>query len=813
MATIGGSTLVKGRWKILRRIGAGAFGEIYSGRNVVTSELVAIKIERVDSRRQVLKLEVAVLKRLQSCPWVVSFLTCGRYNDYNYLVMELLGENLSELRRRQPNGRFSMLTSLKLAMQMISGIEAVHDLGYLHRDIKPSNFAMGYLPTKRNNLYLIDFGLARKYVTATGELRPERPQIGFRGTARYASINSHLCKDLSRRDDLWSFFYVLIELVVGFLPWRRIKDKDQVGEMKIECDNHSLVQDLPEEFTLMMDYLHSLTFDQRPDYAYILKLLQNMYTKFGGDDDTPYDWERVPSRAASRPRPLPSLVDLCFFYIAPRLNHEFSEVVIPNQFRKRTFDFQVRVNSGRISSKLLEKLIDPSFSELDLTNCELIESDYRLISEKCSSLKKLSLGSTSDTVFKQFVTYNTNFESLTLYCSKLTSKSIKLLGASCIQLQKLTLNFSERITDKSIEVVLRGCSSLEELNLSGCKKVKGTFFKFYTGTGTLIPRQTKKKPFSLRKLDLSFCELSKSGFKQLVRVVSDLQALVFSPLQPGFKITSTDFISLVQNCINLQVFDLCNYHFEMDTILIEVSRSCTQLNSLVLEGIGMTDFGLQHVVQNCTHLETLKFKYGDGVTQHSLEQISRSCSSLKSLGLDFWNKFKRRSVPDVAIKNLLCTCTNLIEFSLCNCHDITGACFPEHEYFQSLTNLNLSECIQLNDLAIRRIIEICPELRKLYLNNLNNLTEVSLQCLPIGCPQLEELYLLYCSCFYDDSIKNLLRTMPKLFISLTRYSDSDLNGVSKEVHVTTVDEIFGTFPNTFRERAFDKTRKKLFGVE
>ena len=84
---------------------------------------------------------------------MVKFITCGRQYDYNYMVMELLGENISDLRRKQPNGRFSMLTTLKLGwpllllslrdfstftgLQMLTDIEAVHELGYLHRDIKP----------------------------------------------------------------------------------------------------------------------------------------------------------------------------------------------------------------------------------------------------------------------------------------------------------------------------------------------------------------------------------------------------------------------------------------------------------------------------------------------------------------------------------------------------------------------------------------------------------------------------------------------------------------------------------------------------
>ncbi|KYR01840.1 putative protein serine/threonine kinase [Tieghemostelium lacteum] len=284
-------SLIKGRWTVLKKIGQGAFGEIYSGKNIINGEQIAIKVEKVDTKKQVLRLEVAVLKKLQACPYVCRFITCGRHNDYNYMVMELLGDNLSELRRRQADGKFTMGTTLKLGIQMIQSLQAVHDLGYLHRDVKPSNFAIGLGQNKRNITYLIDFGLARRYVLASGEVRPPRDSTGFRGTARYASINSHLSKDLGRRDDLWSIFYVLIEFAEGQLPWRKLKDKDQIGDMKMKYNTPELVRDLPPQFSQFMKHLKSLNYEDRPNYVFLQSLLNECYVSLGLNESTPFDWE------------------------------------------------------------------------------------------------------------------------------------------------------------------------------------------------------------------------------------------------------------------------------------------------------------------------------------------------------------------------------------------------------------------------------------------------------------------------------------------------------------------------------------------
>ena len=64
---------------------------------------------------------------------------------------------------------------------------------------------------------------------------PKRKQAEFRGTITYASLNTHYKKDLSRRDDLWSFYFVILEFFNINLPWKNCSSKDQVVDIKKTC--------------------------------------------------------------------------------------------------------------------------------------------------------------------------------------------------------------------------------------------------------------------------------------------------------------------------------------------------------------------------------------------------------------------------------------------------------------------------------------------------------------------------------------------------------------------------------------------------
>ncbi|XP_025207513.1 tau-tubulin kinase homolog Asator [Melanaphis sacchari] len=285
--------IVKERWKVARKIGGGGFGEIYEGQDLITKELIALKVESARQPKQVLKMEVAVLKKLQGKEHVCRFIGCGRNERFNYVVMQLQGKNLAELRRAQPRGAFSLSTTLRLGVQILKAIESIHEVGFLHRDIKPSNFAIGRLYQNSRCVYMLDYGLARQFTTANGEVRTPRTAAGFRGTVRYASLNAHKNKEMGRHDDLWSLFYMLAEFVNGQLPWRKIKDKEQVGVMKENYDHRSLLKHLPSDLRQFLEHIQSLEYADKPDYNMLTGLFERCMKRRGVKECDQFDWEKT----------------------------------------------------------------------------------------------------------------------------------------------------------------------------------------------------------------------------------------------------------------------------------------------------------------------------------------------------------------------------------------------------------------------------------------------------------------------------------------------------------------------------------------
>ena len=275
-----------------KKIGGGGFGEIFDAFDLQNhNERVAIKVESSKATKQVLKMEVAVLRRLQGKKHACKFYGCGRNDKFNYLVMSLQGKNLADLRRESPRQCFSVSTAIRLGVQILLGIKEIHSIGFLHRDIKPSNFAMGRTQSTMRSVYMLDFGLARQYLNAKGEIRSPRSAAGFRGTVRYAAVTAHKNKEMGRQDDLFSLFYMLVEFLQGALPWRKIKDKDEVGKMKEEANYEQLLEGCPQELIQIPMHLKTLGYPDEPNYDLLESILRGILTRLQINMDDAYDWE------------------------------------------------------------------------------------------------------------------------------------------------------------------------------------------------------------------------------------------------------------------------------------------------------------------------------------------------------------------------------------------------------------------------------------------------------------------------------------------------------------------------------------------
>jgi serine/threonine protein kinase len=274
------------------KIGQGAFGTIYKGRNVRTGELVVIKMEPLEGvafsslKHESTMLNLLYSKSCRNIPPTYWYGTIAK-PDRRILVMPFYRESLVDFVK---NTQFDLSTFRRIMCSAISILNHIHDKYVVHRDIKPANWMI-----HNDELILIDFGLASFYVDANErhitEANPRKEHII--GTPKYASWNVHCGEEYSRRDDLMSMVYVGLFLLSCGELWYDLgvrisghcaEDVTAITHplnqwFKMQKDLSRLKKTIPSEWNKIKQFaekVYSLSFQERPSYKEYIEVFKTI---------------------------------------------------------------------------------------------------------------------------------------------------------------------------------------------------------------------------------------------------------------------------------------------------------------------------------------------------------------------------------------------------------------------------------------------------------------------------------------------------------------------------------------------------------
>jgi serine/threonine protein kinase len=287
----------EGEFEVVKRLGAGCFGEVWRGKSTKTQDEVAIKFEFRESKSAPqLFREVDTIKTLRdggAPQGVVESFYFGKEGSFNCLVMEILGKSLEDQVQAR-KGKLTAKTTALIAEQVLQRIEFFHSKRFLHRDIKPENFMFG-IKGKVHHVYIIDFGLSKFYWDANSNNHcPQKSGLSLTGTARYASINAHKGSEQSRRDDLEAIGHMFLYFLRGALPWSGLDAKTQEEKYRKICEKKEtfplpeLCKGFPEAFQTYLSTCRGLMFSEKPNYDSLYQMLRS--ARPPGTEDHQYEW-------------------------------------------------------------------------------------------------------------------------------------------------------------------------------------------------------------------------------------------------------------------------------------------------------------------------------------------------------------------------------------------------------------------------------------------------------------------------------------------------------------------------------------------
>lgn len=251
---------------ILKELNSGAFGKVVKAQHRFTKNIVAIKIELINDNNT-LRYESSIYRYLNTIRNIPKLKDFFIDNNNHYLVQELLDYNLKFYKKNiislTPN-----ITHINIIWALINILRDIHAKGIIHRDIKPENICF-----KDNQIYLIDFGLAKKIITSNQHITI-RENCSLIGTPNYVSLNIINGIEPSRRDDLESLLYIFIFLELNDEEFNTYDTLDIISKKNIdiilELFKDMNIKNIVKKY---IEYCRELSFNEKPDYRFLSNIL------------------------------------------------------------------------------------------------------------------------------------------------------------------------------------------------------------------------------------------------------------------------------------------------------------------------------------------------------------------------------------------------------------------------------------------------------------------------------------------------------------------------------------------------------------
>ena len=403
------SKLIFGKYSIKYLISKGSFGEVYFGTNIIDGKNYALKTEERSIEESVLKHECYILLNLKG-PGIPSVISYGVSGKYNILVENLLGKSIQDIWEAKKR-KFNLKDTCVFAIQAISRLEYVHSKNYIHRDIKPSNFLVGN--PDNSQLYLIDFGNARKYKSSkTGKHIKLVKSNKVYGSLIFLSTNALKGIEQTRKDDLEALGYVIIYLYIGSLPWSSFKHKNltqgvlKIREERKKISIEKICDGMPNEMNIYLNYVNNLKYEECPDYEYLRKLFWNVLKKIG-ENKLLFSWaDRNISRKIiiSRKRNR-SPRDLCNELIKKCSNKDFLSASIKKNINKN--DENSIYNTNKSYSFKIKEIKNKSLTENIIINHNKMNSKNKdkIIKENINNNFKIENKQNNERINKTITIY------------------------------------------------------------------------------------------------------------------------------------------------------------------------------------------------------------------------------------------------------------------------------------------------------------------------------------------------------------------------------------------------------------------------